>query len=363
MVALRHAVTGFFFLLAIPGAALACSCADLSRASAASLKLRFANAERVLHGRVSEVPSPHEAVIEVLESFKGAGATLAALPANEASCGVQFAPGEEYVYFVFNGLVNLCGRAPPRPELLARLRTLRVPESLACDGVVLPQRPPGLSPSTERDVRYEPLRGYEPELALGTGHVRPANEEDRDDWIRRLVLPVFVSPDGGLKLWLAPGSVSPEAQIETGYETTSLIVLQARADGWLLLRYGDPAAKDVGWVHPCHLETATPRLQYEPWEKLLASSGISPLFFRAWVPHVLRESASASAPAIARIPADPNRYGMQPLEFRGDWARVRVSVPSRYCADPQPDSEVHEGWIRWRSRERGPWIWYYTRGC
>lgn len=259
--------------------------------------------------------------------------------------------------------MNLCGRAPPRSELLERLRTLRVPQSLACDGMALPQRPPGLSPSTEQDVRYEPLRGYEAELALGTGHVRPANEEDRDDWIRRLVLPVFVSPEGGLKLWLTPGSVSPEAQIETGYETTSLIVLQARADGWLLLRYGDPQARDVGWVHSCHLATATPRLQYEPWERLFASSEISPLFFRAWVPHVLRESASASAPVIARIPADPNRYGMQPLEFRGDWARVRVSVPSRYCADPQPDSAVHEGWIRWRSRERGPWVWYYTRGC
>lgn len=361
--ALRHAVATLFVLLAIPGAALGCSCADLARASTASLKLRFASAERVVHARVTEVLPSQEAVIQVIESFKGSGFTLNAMPANEAGCGLRFAPGEEYLYFVYNGVVNLCGRVTPRAELLERLRTLRVPESLACEGIPRPERPPGLAPSSERDVRYEPLRGYEPELALGTGHVRPANDEDRDDWIRRLVLPVFAAPGGALKLWLTPGSVSPDAQIETGYETTSLIALQERADGWLLLRYGDPDAKDFGWVHPCHLATATPRLHYEPWEKLFASSEISPLFFRAWVPHVLRESASPGAPVVAKIPADPNRYGMQPLEFRGDWARVRVSIPSQYCADAQPQGVVHEGWIRWRSRERGPSVWYYTRGC
>jgi len=360
--ALRHAAAALLLLLA-PGAALACSCADVSRASAASLKLRFSNAERIVHARVAEVLSPHEALLEVIESFKGSGATLNAMPGSDATCGFRFAPGEEFVYFVFNGVVNLCGRAPPRAELLERLRALRVPETLACEGIARPPRPPGLARSTEEDVRYEPLRGFDPDVALGAGHVRPANEEDRDDWIRRLVLPVFSSPGGELKLWLTPGSVSPEAQLETGYETASLIVLQAPSSGWLQLRYGLPDSGGVGWVHPCHLATATPRLRYEPWDKLLASSEISPLYFRAWVPHVLRAAPSASAAAVVRIPADPNRYGMQPLEFRGDWARVRVSIPSDYCADPKPEGAVHEGWIRWRSRERGPWVWYYTRGC
>lgn len=358
---LRNAAAALLLSLA-SSAALACSCADLSRASEPSLKLRFASAERIVHGRVTEVPSPHEAVIEVIESFKGEGANLNAMPGNDATCGFRFAPGEEFVYFVFNGVVNICGRVAPRAELLERLRALRIPETLACEGIARPARPGGLAPSAE-EVRYEPLRGFDPEVALGAGHVRPANEEDRDDWIRRLVLPVFLSPGGELKLWLTPGSVSPEAQLETGYETTSLIVLQARPDGWLQLRYGEPRAKDVGWVHSCHLAAATPRLEYEPWDKLLAGDGVPSLFFRAWVPHVLREAPSPSAAEVARIPADPNRYGMQPLEFRGDWARVRVSIPSEFCADPKPDGAAHEGWIRWRSRERGPWVWYYTRGC
>ena len=360
--ALRRAAAALIFLLAA-SAASACTCIDLSRASAASLKARFAAAERVVHGRVSQIISPHEAAIKVLESFKGSGTSLAAMPGESASCGVRFSPGEEYVYFVFNGVVNLCGRAAPRAELLERLRAIRVPEPVACEGIPSPQRPPGLVPSTEEGVRYEPIHGSDADVALGVGHVRPANEEERDDWIRRLVLPVFVAPGGALKLWLVPGSVSPEAQIETGYETTSLIVLQGRADGWLLLRYGDPAAKDVGWVHRCHLDAATPRLRYEPWEDLFASGEVSPLFFRAWVKHVLREDASPSAAAIAQIPADPNRYGIQPLEFHGDWARVRVSIPSRYCAERGVQGAVHEGWIRWKSPERGPWVWYYTRGC
>jgi hypothetical protein len=64
------------------------------------------------------------------------------------------------------------------------------------------------------------------------------------------------------------------------------------------------------------------------------------------------------------IPADPNLYGIQPLQFRGDWARVRVSIPSSYCADPKPArSRVRDGWIRWRGRDRSPALWYYTRGC
>jgi hypothetical protein len=359
--ALHHAAAALLLLLAAHGAAIACSCVDLSRSSAAGLRARFAAAERVVHARVSQALSPHEAQIEVLESFKGSGATLAAMREND--CAFQFSPGEEYVYFVFNGVVSLCGRVTPRAELLERLRALRIPDPVACEGVPRPQRPPGLVPSTEQDVRYEPLHGSDPEAFLGAGHVRPANEADRDDWVRRLVLPVFVAPDGALKLWLVPGSVSPEAQIETGYETTSLIVLQARADGWLLLRYGDPAAKDIGWVHRCHLEAATPRLRYEPWEQLFASEDASPLFFRAWVPHVLREAPSPSSRALVQIPSDPNRYGIQPLEFRGDWARVQLSVPSRYCAERDVKSTVHEGWIRWRSPERGPWVWYYTRGC
>lgn len=363
---LRIAAAFLFSFLA--GQALACSCADVSRASPTRLKDFLVQAERVVHARVLELPSRQQARIQVIESFKGSGDTLEALPGNDANCGFAFTRGEENVYFVFVGVVNLCGRVAPRAELLERLRAMKVSEATGCEGIPRPPRPAREPPIKEEEQAYEPLHGYDPDLALGAGHVRPAREEDRDDWTRRLWLPLFASPGGELKLWLAPGSVSPESLVETGYETTSFIVLQARERGrdagWLQIRFGGPLSSGAGWVHRCHLEAATPPLEYEPWDKLFASESAAPLYFRSWTAHALRSSASNAAPFVAWIPGDPNRYGMQPLEFRGDWARVRVSIPSEFCADPKPErTTVHEGWIRWRSRERGPWLWYYTRGC
>jgi hypothetical protein len=356
-------VSAAAFLLLIAQSVQACSCADVSRASPARLDDFFTQAERVVHARVRELISTHEARVEVIESFKGAGERLESLAAGEAGCGFAFARGEERVYFVFGGVVNLCGRAEARPDLLRRLRGMKLADAAVCEGVPRPARTPG--PATikeDEDPPYEPLHGSDPDFRLGVGHVRPAREEDRDDWTRRIVLPVFAAPDGEIKLWLTPGTVGSDALVETGYETASFIVLQARRDGWLQIRFGGPLASGAGWVHRCHLDAATPRLQYQAWESLLADAGT--LYFRSWAPHALRSSAKDDAPRIAVIPADPNRYGMQPLEFRGDWARVRVSMPSTVCANPKPRRPaVREGWVRWRSRDRGPWLWYYTRGC
>jgi hypothetical protein len=360
-VVLRIAVAAAFLLL-VGGPALACTCTDLSRATPARLADFMAQAERVVHARVSRVVSPHEARIEVIESFKGGGERLESSAAGDAACGFTFSPGEEGVYFVFGGVVNLCGRATPRAELVQRLRALKAADAAACEGIPRPPRPPAEASKEDAEQPYEPLSGADADLALGVGHVRPAREEDRDDWTRRLSLPVFVSPGGEVKLWLTPGSIATDALIETGYVTASFIVLQARANGWLQIRFGGPLSSGAGWVHRCHLDTSSPRLAYQPWEELLAAQ--APLYFRSWSPHSLRRSGSEDAPLVAMIPADPNRYGLQPLEFRGDWARVRVTIPSTFCADPKPQRPaVHEGWIRWRSRERGPWLWYYPRGC
>lgn len=345
-------------------AAVACSCADISRASPARLADFVARAERVVHARVVDLVTWQEARIQVIESFKGSGERLEALPGNDANCGFRFTPGEERIYFVFGGVVNLCGRAAPQPELIARLRRLGVSAAAgACEGIVHPPRPAAVAAVEEADpAPYEPLHGADPELALGVGHIRPIREEERDDWPRRLKLPVFEAPDGPVKVWLTPGSVGGDVLVETGYETASFIVLQIRKDGWMQLRFGGPLASGAGWVHRCHLEAATPRLQYQPWEDLLAENG--PLFFRAWAPRELRKAPSVEAPALATIPADPNRYGLQALQFRGDWVRVRISIPSTHCADPKPARvRVHEGWVRWRGPKLGPALWYYTRGC
>lgn len=343
------------------GAAQACTCADLSRAAPGRVEDFFDQAERVVHARVLSLASRNEARIQVIESFKGSGEHLQSSTRSDAQCGFSFGRGDEAVYFVFGGLVNLCGRAAPEADLLARLRLLKAAES-ACEGVPRPPRPAVAEAIPEKEPPpYEPLSGADPEVALGIGHIRPVRENDRDNWTRRLSLPVFAAPERELRLWLTPGSVASDALVETGYETSSFIVLRARADGWMQIRFGGPLASGAGWVHRCHLSAATPKLEFQPWDRVLAAAPA--LYFRSWSTHHLRQSPSADAPVVASIPSDPNRYGLQPIEFRGDWARVRLSIPSIFCADDKPARHaVHEGWVRWRGA-RGPLLWYYTRGC
>ena len=73
-------------LLLGAGAALACSCADVSRASPARLADFVAQAERVVHARVVSAVPAHLARIQVIEAFKGSGDRLEALRGNQASC-------------------------------------------------------------------------------------------------------------------------------------------------------------------------------------------------------------------------------------------------------------------------------------
>lgn len=74
-------------------------------------------------------------------------------------------------------------------------------------------------------------------------------------------------------------------------------------------------------------------------------------------------ATAAVAEVLFSIPAESRAYEIQPVEVAGDWMRVRVSIPPTYCElDPSPP-EVREGWIEWRTADRGPLLWYFTRGC
>ena len=58
-------------------------------------------------------------------------------------------------------------------------------------------------------------------------------------------------------------------------------------------------------------------------------------------------------------------YGIEPLEIRDDWMRVRVSVPRDSCRDPNASEDIQftEGWIQWWTVDRGNQLYYYARGC
>jgi hypothetical protein len=207
-------------------------------------------------------------------------------------------------------------------------------------------------------------------VPLGIGHVRRASAF----WWggRHVRVPLHEQPGAEPWGWFADGwlvEVGPnagkpvpiglEGTVETEYEETSFVVLESKDDGWLRLRYGRPSEDRDGtaWVHRCHL--ARDSLAFEPWQERLLSDEISPLYIRDRVPRALRAGPNDDTEEIARIDGD---YHLEPLELQGEWMRVRLKTPSDYCVEPD-EVRTEEGWLRWRSDERGPLVWYYTRGC
>ena len=154
--------------------------------------------------------------------------------------------------------------------------------------------------------------------------------------------------------WWGGGHVSLPLHEQAGAEPWGWF-----ADGWLRLRYSRPSDDRDGtaWVHRCHLTREG--LAFEPWEERFLSDEVSPLYFRDRAPRLLHAGPDDEAEEIAQIDGD---YHLEPLEFQGDWMRVRLMTPSDYCVEPD-EVRIEEDWIRWRSAERGPLVWYYTRGC
>jgi hypothetical protein len=235
--------------------------------------------------------------------------------------------------------------------------------------------PPPILPRSVADERYEPLRGFDRALSLGVGHLRPARDEDRDDWLDFVLLPLAERPGGPVTLWLAGGWVVPldgraarrvgiRGTVETGYETVSLIVLEANKTGWLRIRFApENESSSTGWLHRCDVEKLRPSVIYEPWERFFAQTNASLLYFRTGGPRALRRAPESGAEPVAWIPAEGRKYAFEPLEFKGDWMRARLRAPFDQCRKSHLKPRVREGWIRWRDPALGPLLWYFTRGC
>lgn len=193
------------------------------------------------------------------------------------------------------------------------------------------------------------------------------------DWARNIVLPLWTKPDGqAFYGWIRSGRVYPvhnatpyaltgAGLVETGYEFSGFIVYEALDGGWLRIRLKPGENGDV-WTHRCHLEIGAAKLAYNEWESFLRGHG-DWLHFRSQVPHTLREEPDASSPRITMIGLD---HKLVLREIHGDWMRVTVEQPDRTC-NGGPERElrgsIHEGWVKWRDEENGPWVWVYTRGC
>lgn len=242
--------------------------------------------------------------------------------------------------------------------------------SPCCAGSVRAPDPPDAAAPVTPYHRLEPT---DTSLDLGIGHLSPARFDW--DWLAKMRLPLFDAPDETPTTWIVGGWVmeagsetprpmTTDGLVETGYETPSFIVLEVREDGWLRLRRA-PGEGRIGtaWTHQCFLEESPIRLRVEPWNERLTSEDISPLYFRARVRHSLRSAPTVDSERLLWIPADSHDYHLEPLETQGDWMRVRLVTPSDYCAEADERTKRIEGWVRWRSDDVGPWLWYYTRGC
>ena len=142
-----------------------------------------------------------------------------------------------------------------------------------------------------------------------------------------------------------------------------LVVVARPPHGWIRFLYAKPdGPRDgIAWTHRCHVEEQG--LRFESWEARFTSGEISPLHFRSNVRHALRAGPGETAERLEWIAAD---HHLEPIEFRGDWMKARVTQPSDYCAGDTIATEQREGWVRWRSQDnegKGPWVWYFTRGC
>ncbi len=251
-------------------------------------------------------------------------------------------------------------------------------QGVDCTKVGVIQRPPAAIPSSPPDPQpYERIQVVESRAYVGVGHLTSVHAYGWG-WQDNVQFPLFATPDGKEKGWIANGwllvhgasegvvPLGTTGMIETGYEMPTFIVLEARSDGWLNIRYrpGNDKAEGTAWVHECYLPQDQHAMRFEPWESLFLGDSISPLFFRTKVRHALRAGPGVEHERVRWVPADPDAYALEPLEVQGDWMRVRVKVPSDYCAGPdEVKAQVHEGWIKWRDAEIGPWVWYYTRGC
>lgn len=263
-----------------------------------------------------------------------------------------------------------------RIGLLAALACAMETAAPSCVDAPATPAPPSSAPAVVAAEGYQPLRGFDRALRLGVGHLRPAREEDRDDWLDRALMPLAAKPGEAITVWLYAGWVLPVAggtprrrvgshgAVETGYETVSLIVLEVTDAGWLRIRFapGDEAS-GTAWLHLCDLEKLRPQVVFEPWERHFLKKELSPLYFRTGGPRALRRAPEPGAEPVAWIPAEGRKYAIEPLEFRGDWMRARLKAPSDYCADPSVKPTIHEGWVRWRDARLGPLLWYHTRGC
>ena len=293
----------------------------------------------------------------------------------------------------YNQSSSSIARATPTPKITAPNSPQPTPTVSATPIAPppIPPQPTSLPEPRQRGKFGDDLTVYnELPNSLGIGHLRPQDMSflsgsgwvndplSGAGWLSKVMLPLYKQPGGELWGWLARGwplppseSTKPQpnkhplAMFETSWGFLSFIVLELRPDGWFRFQYSEPNLEDDGtiWAHISHLDLGEMTLVIERWEEFFPQ--VSMLYFRE-EPQLLRTLPTNSSEQIISIDWREVGYDIEIIAFRGDWAQVRVKKPYEPCPtspEQRPKSQTYEGWIRWRTPERGSLLWYPIKGC
>lgn len=225
----------------------------------------------------------------------------------------------------------------------------------------------GLMPSFEDDI--------------GVGHLRPRDLGFLDEpdwassplleagWLQSAAIPIYTEPGGTHWGWIINGWLVPNGQppialgedasfsmLQTYYALSSFPVMQIQEDGWFEFQY-TPAGR--AWAHIDHLNLGSLDLAVELWENHFVGNGWVQ-FRRHGLSQALYDIANSTQANVLGL-IGPNSY-IQPVAFEGDWMRVQVTQPVEGCTF-LPGAVTREGWMRWRSDDEEPLVWFPPKGC
>ncbi len=205
------------------------------------------------------------------------------------------------------------------------------------------------------------------------GHLRPSGIDASADgglaWIQSVNLPLYVTPGGEHWGWIYQGWLIPKgktylaigrdasfAMVHSYENLYTFPVIETRADGWFRVQYTPGGS---AWAHTSQLGLGDVPLTVETWESRLQGQK-AVYFLDNQKAQALRSQPQQSTNMMSLVAADSL---IEPLEFQGDWMRVRTTRPVANC-EPLTGATVSEGWMRWRGERQESLVWYQPDdGC
>ncbi|MEL6939735.1 MAG: hypothetical protein AAFO84_11140 [Cyanobacteria bacterium J06598_1] len=185
-------------------------------------------------------------------------------------------------------------------------------------------------------------------------------------WLSNIILPLYTAPGGDHWGWIYQGWLIPDGQtylaigrdagfamVKSEEDLYTFPVLETRDDGWFRVQYTTGGS---AWAHTSQLSLGETPLVIEDWEDTLASQ--SAVYFLEGEGQPLRSRPEVANNMLSLVPNDSL---IEPLDFAGDWMRVRITRPVAECT-PLTGATVTEGWMRWRTEESAPLVWYKSDG-